>query len=86
MPPSKGSPSIFPVINQGDVALLRGAIGTVESREPLTEAIELRIDGILRYLGLVTADLQTLVLAELGAGPYRDLDREPQRLSLTGQI
>jgi hypothetical protein len=74
------------VVDQDDVALLRLTIDRVELREALLEAAELALDGLVGDLRLVATDLEALVLAELRAGPDRDLDRESKRLALLGQI
>ena len=43
-------------------------------------------DRLVADVGLAAADLDALVLAELGLRADADLDREPQRLALAGQL
>ena len=58
----------------------------VEPRGALAQAVELRADRLVGDVRLAAADLEPLVVAELGLRAHADLDRELQRLALAGQV
>ena len=49
-------------------------------------ALDLGLDRLVADARLAAADLEALVVAELGLGADADLDREAQRLALAGQL
>ena len=53
-------------VDQHRVALLGGALDRLEAREALADPVDLGVDDLLVDLFLLAADLEPLVLAELG--------------------
>jgi len=68
------------------VAGRRRPLHRVERREAVAQAVDLLVDRLLLDMGLAAPDLEALVRAELGRRPDADLDRERERLALTGEI
>src|SRR5829696_2496509 len=63
-----------------------GAIDGREACEALAQAVELRLERVGGHLDLGLADLEPLVLAELGLRPHTHLDREGERLALLRKV
>ena len=59
-----------------------GALDGVQPRRALAQAVDLGADRLVVDLRLALADLDALVVAELGLRAHADLDREAQRLAL----
>ena len=74
------------VIHHHEVAGARRALDRVQPRRALAQAVELGADRLVRDVHLALADLEALVVAELGLRPHADLDREAQRLAGGGQV
>jgi hypothetical protein len=74
------------VVDHHVVAVLGGALDGVERRQAVAQLLDLLVDLLLLDVGLATADLETLVLAELGDRAHADLDRELERLSFGGKL
>ena len=74
------------VVDDDLIARRRGALHGLERRHPVAQLLDLLVDRRLLHLGLTPADLDALVLAELGLRADADLDRELQRLALVGKI
>ncbi len=68
------------------IARFGGALDGVESRESLSQTLDLSIDRLLVGGGLAPSHLEALVGAQLGAWTYADLDRERQRSALHGEV
>jgi hypothetical protein len=74
------------VVHDDEVALLGGALDGLQASGALAQALDLAVDRGLVDLRLAAADLDALVVAELGRRAHADLDREGQRLALGGQV
>src|SRR5262249_58145871 len=57
------------VVDQDDVPFRRLPLHRIEAREALAQPVELSLDGLLGNLGLLAADLEALVLPQLGPRP-----------------
>ena len=86
--PSNGSPSIVArEVDHDDVAGRRpGARPASRLPKPSRRRSTSVVDRLLGDLDLGPADLEPLVLAELGRRAHRDLDRERELLALAGQL
>ena len=74
------------VVDHRVVAVRGGALHRVERRQPVAQPVDLLVDLGILDLRLAAADLESLVLAELGGRADPDLDRERQRLPLLGHV
>ena len=74
------------VVHDDVVAALGGALDGLQRGHALAQPLELGVDRAVLDHRLPAADLEALVLAELGLGPHADLDRELQRLALGGKL
>ena len=63
-------------VDQQHVAVGGGALDRLELGEALADALDLAVDDLVGRLGLGLADLEALVLAELGRRPHADLEFE----------
>ena len=73
-------------VHHHEVAALGLAVDGLELGRALAQPVELLADRLVGDVGLALADLEALVLAELGLRAHADLDRELQRLALLGQL
>jgi hypothetical protein len=71
-------------VDHDDIALRGRALHRVQAAEPLTQALELGVDGIGGHLDLLLADLEAAVLPQLGRRAHPDLNGEHQLLALAG--
>ena len=74
------------IVHDHEVAGRGRALDGVEPGRALAQAVELRVQRLVGHLDLAAADLELLVLAELGLGADPDLDRELQRLALARHV
>ena len=74
------------VVHDDEVARRGGPLDGVEPGRALAQAVELLADRLVGDVGLAAADLEPLVLAQLGLRADADLDREGQRLALLRQV
>ena len=83
MPPSNALPSTQPSKSiSSDIALGGGPLDRLQLGEAFADALDLALDDLVGGLGLGPADLEALVLAELGRRPHADLEFEVERLAL----
>ena len=73
-------------VHDHEVAGGGGALDGLELRHAVAQLLDLLVDRLVLDLGLAAADLEPLVVAELGGRADADLDREAQRLALAGQV
>ena len=64
------------VVDHDEVAVLGGALGGLQAREPLAHRLYLLLDLLLRRRRLAARDLEAGVLAERRLREHSDLDRE----------
>ena len=69
-------------VDQQRVALGGRALDRLEPGEALADPLDLGVDDLVGDLVLFAADLEPLVLAELGRRPHPDLEFELERLAL----
>ena len=69
-------------VDQQRVALGGGPLDRLELGEALPDPLDLAVDDVVGDLGLGPADLEALVVAELGLGADADLELEAERLAL----
>ena len=83
LPPSKALPSTQALeVDQQHVAVGGGALDRLELGEAFADALDLAVDDLIGRLRLGLADLEALVLAELGRRAHADLEFELERLAL----
>ena len=73
-------------VHHHEVAAGGGAVGRLELGAALAQGLDLGLDRLVADVRLAAADLEPLVVAELGLRADADLDREAQRLALAGQL
>ncbi len=69
-------------VDQQHVAVGGGALDRLELGEAVADPLDLAVDDLVGRLGLGLADLEALVLAQLGLRPHADLELEAERLAL----
>ena len=73
-------------VDHREVALAGRAIDGLERRERLAQALELRLHLVGADVRLAAADLEPLVVAQLGGRDDTHLDREGERRAGLGQV
>src|SRR5206468_509443 len=73
------------LVHDDEVALRGRLLDRLQSRGALAQRLELGVDARRVDLGLAAAELQALVVAELGGRAHADLEVELQRLALLGR-
>src|ERR687894_642342 len=73
-------------VDAHEVALPRRPVDGLEPGLALAQALDLRAHRLVGGFGLAPADLDSLVLAELGDRTHADLEREGERRALGGQL
>ena len=73
-------------VHDHEVAGGGGALDGLELGHAVAQLLDLLLDRLVGDLGIAAADLEPLVLAELGLRADADLDREAQRLALAREL
>src|SRR5439155_24732498 len=73
-------------VDHDEIAFIGRPFDALDARKRFAEALDLAIDRLRRDIRLPSADLETLVPAELRLRRHRHLDREAERLACGRQF